>query len=450
MDRQARSKMNTQIYEEACAWFVECRAGDLDDSGRREFDRWLRKSPEHLSSYLEIAAIWNEGPSLDPGDKWSADTLIKHALGSSDDNVVPLSGVALPAASPVSAEDSPSHSAIHASIVASGEASTTHRARAVAPRKIWFAGWRRFAIAASVLAILGGVLTMLEFSSPIYATALGEQRSIQFEDGSTVELNSRSKIRVKYSKQERDVELIEGQALFRVAHDTARPFIVAVGATRVRAVGTQFDVYKKSNGTVVTVVEGRVAVYSAPRDFLSQSSGDAPRLPPIEALPPSTRPDAAARPARPSSGTRIPSASSPTGAALPPDGETSQQNPQVVGVKSSSLLVSAGEQLTVTADAAQKTTNPNIAGATAWREREIVFEAATLSDVAEEFNRYNQRKLVIEDPSLYGFHISGVFSSTDPDSLIKFLRQRPGVKVTETGGEIRVERASLSRAMPNS
>jgi transmembrane sensor len=103
-------------------------------------------------------------------------------------------------------------------------------------------------------------------------------------------------------------------------------------------------------------------------------------------------------------------------------------------------LVAAGEQVTVTAEAAQKTPNPNIAGATAWRDREIVFEAATLSDVAEEFNRYNQRKLVIEDPRLYGFHISGIFSSTDSDSLIKFLRERPGVKVTETNGEIRVER----------
>ena len=108
---------------------------------------------------------------------------------------------------------------------------------------------------------------------------MGEQRSIQFEDGSTVDLNSRSKIRVKYSKQERDVELIEGQALFHVAHDTSRPFIVAVGATRVRAVGTQFDVYKKSNGTVVTVVEGRVAVYSAPQGLLSETSEGSRRYP---------------------------------------------------------------------------------------------------------------------------------------------------------------------------
>jgi len=102
----------------------------------------------------------------------------------------------------------------------------------------------------------------------------------------------------------------------------------------------------------------------------------------------------------------------------------------------------AGEQVTVTADEAEKTANPNIAGATAWREREIVFESATLSDVAEEFNRYNQRQIVINDPALYGFHISGVFSSTDPNSLIKFLQQRPGVKVTEDGSEIRVERAT--------
>ena len=280
---------------------------------------------------------------------------------------------------------------------------------------------------------------MLELSAPVYGTALGEQRSIQFEDGSTVELNSRSKIRVKYSKQERDVELIEGQALFHVAHDTGRPFIVAVGATRVRAVGTQFDVYKKSNGTVVTVVEGRVAVYSAPQGIPS-STGDGVQLPSTQALPPPTGP----KPATESRGSSSRATSAPvspaSGSKVAPDGVAAQRNPLAVGLSSnSSFLLAAGEQLTVTADAAQKTANPNIAGATAWREREIVFESATLSDVAEEFNRYNQRQLVIEDPQLYGFHISGVFSSTDPDSLIKFLRERPGVKVIETNGEIRVE-----------
>src|SRR5271156_4369013 len=107
MERPARSKMNTQIYEEACTWFVDSRAGDLDDAGRREFDRWLRKSPEHLSAYLEIAAIWNEGPSLDPQSKWTADTLVELARESTDDNVITLvPSPALPTANPVCAEDS--------------------------------------------------------------------------------------------------------------------------------------------------------------------------------------------------------------------------------------------------------------------------------------------------------------------------------------------------------
>ena len=430
MNRHARSKMNTQIYEEACGWFVECRAGDMDDAGRREFDRWLRKSPEHLSSYIEIAAIWNEGPSLDPDGKWSVDILIEHARDAGDDNVVPLPRAGVATTNAISAQEF--------SRTTSAEAATAVRTRETS-RNAWFTGWRRLAVAASIamLTILAGALAVLELSSPIYATALGEQRSIQFEDGSTVELNSRSKISVRYSKQERDVELIEGQALFHVAHETGRPFIVSVGVTRVRAVGTQFDVYKKSNGTVVTVVEGRVAVYSAPRGLPLETSGRAP-TPPVSAQAPPSSLDSTSPRKRSAASSSTASSGS---AASTPEEQTVQPNPMTMGLTDrSSLFLAAGEQATVTLDAAQKTVNPNISGATAWREREIVFESATLSDVAEEFNRYNQRQLVIEDSTLYGFHISGVFSSTDPDSLIKFLRQRPGVKVTEANGEIRVER----------
>jgi transmembrane sensor len=440
MDRRAGSKMNTQIYEEACAWFVECRAGDLDDAGRREFDRWLRKSPEHLSSYIEIAAIWNEGVLLDPETKWTADALIEHARNAGDDNVVPLPGAGVVTADTVSAQQPFGTEPV--------AVSTSIRIPETA-RKTWFTGWRRLTIAASitVLAILVGLLSMLQFSASIYATALGEQRSIQFEDGSTVELNSRSKIRVKYSKQERDVELIDGQALFHVAHDVNRPFIVAVGATRVRAVGTQFDVYKKSSVVVVTVVEGRVAVYSAAQGPPPDTLGKAPTLPvPVHA------PASSSGSSSPRQRSVAPSSAAypASGSAAPiPEQQTVQPNPPTQRlVDGSSLLLTAGEQATVTTDAAQKTVNPNIAGVTAWRDREIVFESATLSEVAEEFNRYNQRQLVIKDPALYGFHISGVFSSTDPDSLIKFLQQRRGVKITETNGEIRVERSSV--ATPNS
>jgi ferric-dicitrate binding protein FerR (iron transport regulator) len=437
MSRHTRSKLNTQISEEASAWFVECRAGDLDRAGRRDFDDWLRKSPEHLSAYLEIAAIWNQGPSLDPQRKWPRDRLIQQALGAGGDNVVPLPGMTLRAthAPDTTVAGAGSAPVIHPTMAASAPTNASGTARSNSAQG-WLCSWRRLAIAASVagLATLG-YLVMLEFSAPTYATALGEQRSLQFADGSTVELNSRSKIRVKYSKQERDVELLRGQALFHVAHDTTRPFIVSVGGTRVRAVGTQFDVYKKSTGTVVTVVEGRVAVYPAPQERPVGSG-------PMAERESSSAEDSSS--AQLSSGSALPSQPrrSVHATSLSPAAESRAQPDFLLGAPSGrSFLLAAGEQLTVTPEAAEKALNPNIANATSWRDREVVFESASLSDVAEEFNRYNERQLVIKDPQALTFHVSGVFSSTDPDSLIRFLRQRSGVKVTEIGSQILIEEA---------
>jgi transmembrane sensor len=379
MERKVQPKLNTQIYEEACDWFVEFREGGLDADARRQFDLWVRKSPEHLAAYVEIAAIWNEGPSLDPHQKWDADTLIAQAA-KDPDNVVQLLR-SLPGD-------------------AVREAPVTELTANISRRRI---PWpRAAAVIASLSLALGALIWAQFFRDPVYATATGEQRSIVLADGSVVELNSRSKIQIRYTKAERDVDLIGGQALFHVAKDHARPFVVAADGTRVRAVGTQFDVYKKSSGTIVTVVEGTVAILR---------EGEAP--------------------SEVSDGT-------PRGSANPnlpaPPVIIDASNPVVPGV----VYLSAGEQLTVTPKTEAKTARPNIASATAWTQRQLVFESASLSDVAEEFNRYNERQLVIQDPKLYDFHISGVFSSSDPASLIRFLRQRPGVRVTETTSEIRI------------
>ncbi|MDB6092417.1 MAG: hypothetical protein JWN85_5201 [Gammaproteobacteria bacterium] len=402
MDPHAPSNFNTQIYEEACAWFVECRSGDLDAAARAEFDRWLRKSPEHLSAYVEIAAIWNEGPLLDPTNKWDIDTLILQAAQDLD-NVVALPGAVPPnALVREAAFEVPSHGA------------AAHR---------WTKKWRLSAIAASiaVLGAIAGTVIWERLQVPTYATALGEQRSIELADGSTVELNSRSKIKVRYSEGERDVELLEGQALFHVAENHARPFVVIAEGTRVRAVGTQFDVYKKRTGTLVTVVEGRVAIFTAP---VTPAPGTLFSNPSPAQTPASKAVEGAV-----------------SAAAAKPVGATSD----VTGGGTGTIYLSAGEQLTVSAQTSQMTEHPNIAGATAWRQRQIVFESASLTDVAEEFNRYNERQLIIEDTGLYDFHISGVFSSTDPDSLIRFLRERPGVQVTETSSEIRISKNNAQR-----
>jgi transmembrane sensor len=56
----------------------------------------------------------------------------------------------------------------------------------------------------------------------------------------------------------------------------------------------------------------------------------------------------------------------------------------------------------------------------------------------QEFNRYNRRQLIIEGAQLSVFQVSGVYSSSDPASLIRFLRDQPGIKITENGNEVRI------------
>jgi transmembrane sensor len=358
-------KLNAQIYAEASEWFVDFRDGEPDEATRRAFDSWLRKSPEHLSAYLEIAAIWSDGPRLDSHQHWTRDRLIEQARPG-DDNVVPF----------------------------------VSKTSESAPRPVAAASGARlrlaFALGAACL-VLGLVVILRHSDGTTYDTRIGEQRSVALPDGSTVDLNSRSKIEIRYSELSREVELIAGQALFNVTRDPARPFVVTSGNTRVRAVGTQFDVYRKPRGTVVTVLEGRVAIQG------ELTGGDG-------------------RNAR---------GRTPTPVSLSPDAAGSTE-----------VVLNAGGQVVVTGAAIRETERPNVTGAIAWRQRQLVFESAPLAEVAEEFNRYNTRQLVIQDRELDDFFISGVFSSTDPASLIRFLRDRPEVHVTETSSEIQVTKSS--------
>jgi transmembrane sensor len=315
----------------------------------------LRQSPQHLSAYLELAAIWDEGPGLDAERRYDTDTLIAQALADRS-NVAALIGTT----------------------AASGSAP-------LSPRVRWMAA------AVAVLTIgLATIVSVYVFREPTYVTHIGEQRSITLPDGSTMELNSRSKVRVSYSNDERALELLEGQALFHVAKDASRPFIVTSDETRVRAVGTQFDVNKKREGTVVTVVEGRVSVQTNVPDA---------RVDPLTV-------------------------------------EMTESMPRLPQEQPADIVLAAGDQITVTQSAAQPIMRPDVARAIAWTQRQLVFDAATLTEVAEEFNRYNQRQLVVRDLELHDFHISGVFASSDPGALLQFLRERADVQVLETNGAI--------------
>jgi transmembrane sensor len=91
-----------------------------------------------------------------------------------------------------------------------------------------------------------------------FETATGEQRTFELPDGSVVYLNTHSHVAIRFAAHTREVHLLNGEALFRVHHDTSRPFRVSTDDAVVQAVGTQFDVYRREDGTVISVIEGRV------------------------------------------------------------------------------------------------------------------------------------------------------------------------------------------------
>ena len=96
-----------------------------------------------------------------------------------------------------------------------------------------------------------------------YVTGIGEQRVLQLADGSRVRRDTASKMRVRFTAGERRIELAEGQALFEVAHNPARPFVVSTTDASVTAVGTVFEVRRVGLETRVVLVSGAVDVAQA-------------------------------------------------------------------------------------------------------------------------------------------------------------------------------------------
>lgn len=367
-------KTNTQILEEASTWFVDLSEGELTEQAREQFSQWLRASPEHVRAYLQISALWEDTPLLGKGRGEDADTLIARTLAAR--NVVRVD----PAAK-----------------------GPTPEPRLRTPGRFFTP--LRLSIAAALVLVAVGIAFWFQ-QRGLYETAIGEQRSLTLADGSIIDLNAQSRLRVHFTAAERSIELLDGQALFHVAHDTARPFVVHTGTARVRAVGTQFDVYRRSAETIVTVVEGKVAVLSD--SLLAQPAAAATR-------------------------------STPPGASEPmPAGQGATDSILLSQGTAGGLLLTAGEQVTLTAQATPRPTHTDVTAATAWTQRKLVFASSPLTEVADEYNRYHPKRLVIRDPQLASFLVSGVFSATDSAALVAFLRAQPNLDVHETDTEIQI------------
>jgi transmembrane sensor len=357
-------KLQAQIREQASEWLVAFSEEEVDTAGQQDFLRWLRTSPQHIAAYLRISALWEGAGDL--GTQSGVDLSATIDRARVESTVVPLTTF---------------ESASDRALLETAPSSLTRV----------FATRPRVAIAACLLLLCAGVFGPMLWQwtrTPIYTTGAAEQRTVRLSDGSLVQLNARSRVELRFNASERRVDLVDGQALFSVAHDQRRPFIVRSAGTRIRAVGTRFDVNRVASATTVTVTEGRVAI----------SAGDLKR---------DSAPNLVTNARR---------------AELPP------------------VFVSAGEQVVVKSPIAPEVHRVNVSAATAWTEGKLVLDSTPLRAVVEQLNRTAVRRLVMEDESLLDFHISGIFPYADPAPLVRLLQQRFGVTVEETDDVIHIRR----------
>lgn len=196
------------LRDSAAAWHVRVMSDAATEADWLAFETWLAESPEHGRAYEAVEQVWAD---LDAAPSQAATNVVRM---------------------------------------------TPRPSR----RVIWMGA------AAASLAAVVGLGVMLQANGPkaeSYVTAFGERRVIDLPDGSHVTLNGGSRIAVAMSRNERRVFMADAQAVFDVAKDPSRPFIIQAGDRQIRVVGTEFDVLRHDGQVRVTVRRGVVEVRPA-------------------------------------------------------------------------------------------------------------------------------------------------------------------------------------------
>jgi transmembrane sensor len=240
-------------------------------------------------------------------------------------------------------------------------------------------GRRGFLVGASLSAMVATVafgLFLVPSGPTTYQTALGEVRRVPLADGSIASINTDSKLAVAMQKNRREVKLQSGEAWFQVAKDKARPFIVEAGQVRVEAVGTAFSVRRRDTGADILVTEGVVEVW-------------------------------------------------------------------INGARAAHKRIAAGSRTFVRGESsAIKAINASddVERQLAWRTGELALNGETLAHAASELNRYNHRKLLIDDPQLGQKPLVGYFRTDQPESFGRAVAAMLGARVEVEGDTIRLSR----------
>jgi transmembrane sensor len=319
------------IEAEASAWVVQVDSGSISKGDIEDLKEWISRSPQHKHSFQKMASGFLE-----------IGTLLDH------------SDVAL----------------------------NTQKQK---PKRAFFSAPVILSMAATVMAgffiFAGQGPESLPTAEPTaqYIASLGEQKEVTLPDGSIITLNTKSKIDVSFTNTERSINLVYGEALFDVAKDTNRPFIVQTDQGSVRAVGTIFSVRLMNSEVAVLVEEGIVELMAPPE--VSQTSPDSDDMIVLARL------------------------------AM---GEEANFDGVRKHIKSVEL---------------QDVTNRH-----AWKNGMLIFEGNSLDHVVDEVTRYTDMKIVIADPEMQDLKIGGTFKAGETDAFLDAMTLGFGLNVKRVSG----------------
>jgi len=356
-------ELTTSVTEQAASWFVANDDAPLDEQHAKALAAWLRQSPRHVEEFLGVSAIARDLRSACSAAEFSAESLLARSRAEDESSVVPLR-------------------------------SRFSAALGDNPLRRWQTVGLSLAAALGIVTL--GVVWLLRPAAPVSSPAVvnmlhfetrhGELQNHKLEDGSVLRLSSDTAVTIRYSKTERLVSLTSGEAEFEVVHAVDRPFRVQAGPAMIVDLGTRFDVRLEDKSTVVTVVEGRVAVGHSPAASAGSASPNAARA-------------------------------------------------------TDMVYLGTDQQLRVTENEWPATpSSVDARRTTAWLHRQIVFDREPLDRVAGEFNRYVSKPIEISSPELRTLQISGVFSIDNSAAFIAFLRSLDGVQVDVTDERVVVSR----------
>ncbi len=232
------SKIEPHVQEQAATYFLDLQDGTMTGDAFRAWQDWMAVSPDHRRAFARIETLIG----------------VLDTAGETE-----INGLGAPVDDQVGASRSRERSSGSVLSLMAPVSGTNKSERG---KPAW-AG----AIAASIAAFaIAGYLVFAgglgqDTASPLrYETAQNQQRAISLADGSIVELGSDAIVTVSYTDEERHLHLQAGEAVFTVAKNPKRPFVVRAGEGSVTAIGTVFNVRTSGADVQVRVLEGTVAV----------------------------------------------------------------------------------------------------------------------------------------------------------------------------------------------